>query len=34
MEKLSVKDLYKDFSKLENQEITIEGWIKNLFLIN
>ena len=30
MEKISVKELYKDYSKLENKEITIEGWIKNL----
>ena len=30
MEKFSVKKLYKDFSKLENQEITIEEWVKNL----
>ena len=30
MEKLCVKDLYKDFSKFENKEITLEGWVKTL----
>ena len=30
MEKLCVKDLYKDFSKFENKEITLEGWAKTL----
>ena len=30
MEKLCVKDLYKNFSKFENKEITLEGWVKTL----
>ena len=30
MEKLCVKDLYKDFSKFEGKEITLNGWVKTL----
>ena len=31
MEKLCVKDLYKDFSKFEGKEITLNGWVKRQF---
>ena len=30
MEKLCVKDLYKNFSKFDNKEISLEGWVKTL----
>ena len=30
MEKLTVKDLYKDYSKFEGKEIKLNGWVKTL----
>ena len=30
MDKLSVKSIYNNFSKLENKEITLDGWVKTL----
>ena len=30
MEKLTIKDLFKDLKKYENQEVTLEGWVRTV----
>ena len=30
MQKYSVKNLYKEYSNIDNEQITIEGWVKTI----
>ena len=30
MEKLTIKDLYKDYKNFENKQITLEGWVRTV----
>ena len=30
MEKLTIKDLYKDYKSYENKQVTLEGWVKTV----
>ena len=30
MEKLTIKDLYKDYKKYENKQVSLEGWVKTV----
>ena len=30
MEKLTIKDLYKDYKKYENKQVSLDGWVKTV----